>query len=88
MAEPEKGILIIFSLGSSIGLNRTDQNLGGDTQLLVQTADHVDRQSTAPVQHLSHSGSGSQYSFQVLVGQTLLLHTELDSFNRVRWVMG
>jgi hypothetical protein len=49
----------------------------------MQAADHRDRQSTAAVQDLGDARAGSDDGLQILAGEALLLHPELDGLNRI-----
>src|SRR6185312_3664350 len=75
--------------GSSDGLrstNRPNENLCGDSKLVVQSANHIDRQAALAIEHLRDTGPSTQDLFQVFACQPLLFHPKLDRLDWVRRV--
>ena len=64
------------------GARRPYQYLGRNAELVVQTADHVDRQASAAVEHLRNPGARTEDPLQILAGKALLLHPEFDRLDR------
>src|SRR5438309_9884528 len=65
------------------GARRAYQYLGRNAQLIVQAADHVDRQPTTAVEHLGNPGTSTENALQILAREALLLHPEFDRLDRV-----
>src|SRR5438876_645038 len=63
---------------AAIGARWSDQNFCRNTQRVVQTPDHVDRQPTTAVKHLGNSGPSAENALQILAREALLLHPEFD----------
>ena len=69
---------------------RTDKYIGGNAKVLMQTADHIDRQAAFSVHDFRDACACSNQRFEIFSGQALLLHPELDRFNRVgriHWIV-
>jgi hypothetical protein len=49
----------------------------------MQASDHANRQAALAVQNLRHARSRSDERFEVLAGEALLLHAELDRLDRI-----
>src|SRR5574341_895001 len=59
------------------------QTLGRNSELTMETPDHLHRQRTFPVQHLVDAVAPADHRFQVFGGQSHLLHPELDRLDRI-----
>src|SRR5216684_5229920 len=65
---------------------RPDQHFCRDAEAFMQTPDHPDRQSSLSVQNLGDASTRTNDLLQVPPGEPLLLHTEFDRLDGVRWV--
>ena len=52
----------------------------------MQAADHRNRQSALSIQNLGDAGARAYNLLQVPSREPLLLHTEFDGLNGIRWV--
>src|SRR6266403_2563932 len=69
---------------------RTDKYIGGNAKVLMQTADHIDRQAAFSVHDFRDACACSNQRFEIFPGQAKLLHPELDGFDRVgriHWIV-
>lgn len=67
---------------------RPNQHIRRDTEPSVKTPDHLDRQIAFAIEDLRHARPRADQWLEVLAGQTLLFHAELDRVYRIGRVHG
>jgi len=65
-----------------------DQHISRNAELVVQSADHLDRQAALVAQHFCHPPPRADERLQSFTGDALLLHPEPNRLDRIGGAIG